>query len=113
MSVICFMHLKSHGLFWFPCARVVGFCLSLVDMLVGLLVALFVGFGCCVALWFLPYMWGPVSGCCPFPRFLGKVLSVFYFSLGSLLALVYCSFGALPFFGNKFLTIQKKKKKKT
>ena len=69
MSVICFMHLKSHGLFWFPCARVVGFCLSLVDMLVGLLVALFVGFGYCEALWFLPYIWGSVPGCCPFPRF--------------------------------------------
>ena len=56
-----------------------GFCLSLVDMLVDLLVALFVGFGCCVALWLLAYMWGPVSGCCPFPRFLGEVLSVLLF----------------------------------
>ena len=33
-------------LFWLSCVRDVGLCLSLVDILVGFLVTLFVGFGC-------------------------------------------------------------------
>ena len=63
-----------------------GLCLSLVDMLVGLLVSLFVGIGCCVACWLLAlYVVILFRADAHFLRFLGEVLSVFLFS-GSLLA---------------------------
>ena len=54
-----------------------GFCLSLVDILVGFLVTLFVGFGLLRGLLVLAIMWESCIGLMPFPRFLGEVLSDF------------------------------------
>ena len=69
------LHLKISGLcFGSPVPGMWVYVLSLV----GLLVALFVGFGCCVACWFCMYVVIPYRADAFFLGFLGEVLSVWF-----------------------------------